>query len=59
MDHMDGINAVVLRDFQGARVRAEAADAATAKGERWGVLHGVPMTVKENNDIEGLPSTSG
>jgi amidase len=57
--HNPDINAVVLFQTQKARVRAEAADAALAKGEDWGPLHGVPMTVKESYDIEGLPTTWG
>jgi amidase len=52
------INAVVVRDFDRAREAARAADAALARGER-GPLLGLPMTVKESNDIAGLPSTWG
>jgi hypothetical protein len=46
------INAVILLQAEKARSRAEAADAALAKGEAWGPLHGVPMTVM--NAIEFL-----
>lgn len=53
------INAVVVTDIDRARARAAAADAAWANGECWGVLHGVPMTVKENIHVAGLPSTVG
>ena len=52
------INAVVVRDFDRARVVARAADRALAKGERRPLL-GVPMTVKESNNVEGLPTTWG
>jgi amidase len=52
------INAVVVRDFDRARDAAKAADAALARGERRPLL-GLPMTVKESHDIEGLPSTWG
>ncbi|MDE2356478.1 MAG: amidase [Alphaproteobacteria bacterium] len=52
------INAVVVRDFDRAREAAKAADAALARGERAPLL-GVPMTVKEAFDIEGLPTTWG
>ena len=38
------VNAVVVRRFEAARSRADAADEATAAGESWGPLHGVPMT---------------
>lgn len=52
------INAVVVRDFDRAREAARAADRALAKGERRPLL-GVPMTVKESNNVEGLPTTWG
>jgi amidase len=53
------INAIVATDLQGARKRARAADKALAKGEVWGPLHGVPMTVKESFDVAGMPTTWG
>lgn len=57
---LDGpINSVVVRDFERALERADAADRALAAGKSWGVLHGLPMTVKENNDVESLPTTLG
>ncbi len=52
------INAVVVRDFERARAQAKRVDQARAKGER-GALMGVAMTVKESNDVAGLPSTWG
>jgi amidase len=53
------LNAVVVTRIEQARARADAADAATARGESWGPLHGVPMTVKEVFDWAGTPSTWG
>ncbi|MEM7095805.1 MAG: amidase [Actinomycetota bacterium] len=53
------INAVVVRDFDNARAAAAAADAAAARGEDLGPLHGVPMTVKEAYDAAGTPTTWG
>lgn len=53
------LNAVVWQDRTRARARADAADAARARGERWGPLHGVPMTVKESYDLVGAPTTWG
>ena len=54
-----GINAVVVRNFERAREAAEAADAALARGEEKGPLHGLPMTIKEAYDLEGTPTTWG
>ncbi len=53
------LGAVVVTDIPGARKRAEAADAALARGEIWGPLHGLPMTIKESYDVAGLPTTWG
>src|SRR5579862_1379645 len=53
------LNAIVAWQVDKARDRARAADAALSRGEVWGPLHGVPMTVKESFDVEGLPATWG
>ena len=53
------LNAIVVFDVDRAKKRARAADRALAKGEVWGPLHGVPMTIKESFDVEGLPTTWG
>ena len=53
------LNAVVVRQIDKARERARRADDAVARGDIWGPLHGVPMTVKESFDVEGLPTTFG
>jgi len=39
--------------------RADDADARRAAGEPLGPLHGVPIAVKENHDLVGLPTTHG
>jgi amidase len=52
------INAVVVRDFERARAAAKEADAALARDERRPLL-GLPMTVKEQFNIAGLPTTWG
>jgi amidase len=53
------INAVVVRSFEPAQVRAQAADAALQRGESWGPLHGLPITIKESFDFPGTPTTWG
>ena len=55
----DDLNAVVVRDFERARALAQQADVAAAAGKWWGPLHGLPMTVKDNLDVAGLPTSRG
>src|SRR5580658_9042336 len=53
------LNAIIAWQVDKARDRARAADAALARGENWGPLHGLPMTVKESFNLVGLPTTFG
>ncbi|HZT19392.1 MAG TPA: amidase [Dongiaceae bacterium] len=53
------VNAVVQVLAESALVEASAADAAVKSGETLGSLHGVPVTVKDNVDQEGLARTDG
>ncbi|HEX6142941.1 MAG TPA: amidase [Geminicoccaceae bacterium] len=57
--HNPTINAVVTFDLERARARARDADAALGRGELWGPFHGLPMTVKEAFDVEGLVTSWG
>ncbi|HEV3500613.1 MAG TPA: amidase [Bradyrhizobium sp.] len=59
IEALDGqLNAVVVRDFDQALDTARAADTARARGAREPLL-GLPMTIKEAFNIEGLPTTWG
>lgn len=53
------VNAVIVEDLDRAREQARKADNALARGEDVGPLHGVPMTIKESFNLEGLPTTWG
>lgn len=57
--HDRALNAVVVRDFEGALEAADRADAERARGEVRGPLHGLPVTVKESYDLAGTPTTWG
>jgi amidase len=57
--HNPDLNAIVAFDLDRARAAADAADAATARGDAAGPLHGLPMTVKDVWETEGLVTTSG
>ncbi len=49
------LNAVVARDDEAARAQARRLDEAFARSGPVGVLHGVPFTVKDWLDADGLP----
>jgi amidase len=53
------LNAVVRLAADGALERARSADRTIARGESWGPLHGVPMTIKDSFDTAGVVSTAG
>jgi amidase len=53
------LNAVVQFTADSARKQAEEADAALARGEIKGPLHGVPMTIKDTLETEGVICTGG
>lgn len=53
------VNAIVRVLGDQARGAADLADAAISRGDVLGALHGVPITVKENIDMVGLPTTQG
>ena len=54
-----GLNAIVDDMRDSARVAAEAADRAVAAGDALGDLHGVPVTIKVNVDLEGRANNNG
>ncbi len=53
------LNAVVEQCTERALAEAKQADAGQAKGRIKGPLHGVPMTIKDSFDTEGVVSTGG
>jgi amidase len=57
--HNPALNAIIAWQIDAARQRARDADAALIRGEVWGPLHGIPMTVKESFNVSGLPTTFG
>ena len=53
------LNAVVQLAAERARAEAVEADAALARGESLGTLHGVPFTLKDSIDTEDVITTGG
>jgi amidase len=52
------LNAVIIKDYERARAAAVAADAARARGEDRPLL-GLPLTIKDAIDVQGLPTVCG
>ena len=63
--HLDRIEAVnpklnaLIAFPDGVMERAREAETAATRGEFWGPLHGVPFTVKDCVDTEGVVTTRG
>ena len=53
------LNAIVQLTADSARTEADEADAALARGEIKGPLHGVPMTIKDTLETTGVICTGG
>lgn len=53
------INAVVAFKPKEALIAATKADQALSKGNSSGMLHGIPCTIKDSFDTEGIVSTGG
>ena len=60
IEALDGsVNAVVTRSFDRALARATEADAAMARGEVLGLLHGLPVAHKDLTETAGVRTTYG
>jgi amidase len=57
--HNPKLNAICTLDEEKARAKAQQADEALARGEFWGALHGVPITIKDIFETAGLRTTAG
>jgi amidase len=57
--HNSRLHAICTLNAEQARFRAQEADLALARGENWGRLHGVPITIKDIFETAGLRTTAG
>jgi amidase len=53
------VNAITATCYERARSEARAAEAAVIRGESLGLLHGLPLGVKDLENTQGLLSTLG
>ncbi len=53
------LNAVIITDMARAERDAAAIDDARARGETLGPLAGLPITIKDGFDVEGMPAVCG
>jgi len=57
--HNSTLNAIVTLDEEGARKQALQADEARSRGKNPGLLHGIPITIKDSFQTAGMRTTSG
>ncbi|MDP7549292.1 MAG: amidase [Alphaproteobacteria bacterium] len=55
----DGLNCFITLLAEPAREQAKAADARHAEGRRLSPLDGIPIALKDNIDLAGVPTTNG
>lgn len=55
----DKLNAVIIPLFDDALAQAKEADQKQKHGEPLGQLHGVPVTIKDQFHVKGLPTSFG
>lgn len=58
-EHDSVLNAFVTPTVSEARESAKRADEAAMQGKRLGLLHGMPIALKDNIDTAGIRTTSG
>jgi amidase len=55
----EALNAIVTMDGDNARQQAKQADQERAPGQNKGLLHGIPITIKDSFQTAGMRTTSG
>lgn len=58
-NHNSTLNAICTLDVEYVLQSAKQADEALSNSENWGILHGVPITIKDTFETAGLRTTAG
>lgn len=53
------LHAFLHLDRESAMAAAKSAESAVMKGEKLGLLHGVPVSIKDSHAVKGMPTTNG
>jgi len=58
-ENMAHLNTIITQDAEALLAAARAADQHQSANEPLGPLHGVPILIKDNIDVQGLPCSAG
>ena len=55
----DAVNAIVTTNYKNARIEAKVAEKAVLDGDELGLIHGLPVGIKDLESTKGIRTTMG